>query len=327
MNQEQFIARHEPQWQRLEQWLDADADRRKRKAQWNGEQQLDFPYLYRQVCHHLALARSRLYSQQLINRLDSLVLRAHQRFYRPTVNLREKLIEFAAAGFPTQVRREWRLVALAAVLFFGPLLSMLSVQQLYPEMVYTLMDQQQVQTFEAMYSPDHAERIGREGDSQSDFLMFGFYIRNNTGIGFQTFAGGLLFGLGSVFFLLFNGLYIGAVAGHLTQMGHGGPFWSFVAGHSALELTAIVLSGAAGLKLGGALIKPGRLSRLRSLRSAARGAITIVYGAALMFFAAAFVEAFWSSIAWVPAPVKYTVGLGLWLVVLGYFARMGRGAT
>ena len=60
-------------------------------------------------------------------------------------------------------------------------------------------------------------------------------------------AAGLLFGLGSVLFLIFNGLIIGAICGHLTEIGYGQTFWSFVIGHGAFELTAIALAGAAGL--------------------------------------------------------------------------------
>ena len=157
--------------------------------------------------------------------------------------------------------------------------------------------------------------------------MFGYYIKNNTGIGFQVFAGGLLYGLGSLFFLFYNGLVIGAVAGHLTQMGYISTFWGFVAGHSAFELTAIVLAGAAGFKLAAALIMPGRKSRALALRDNAQEAIGIVYGSATLFVMAAFVEAFWSSQPWIPLMVKYGVGIALWLLVIGYFTRLGRGAS
>ena len=135
----------------------------------------------------------------------------------------------------------------------------------------------------------------------------------------------MLFGLGSLFFLLFNGLTIGAVAGHLTQLGYIETFWGFVAGHSAFELTAIVLSGVAGFQLAQALIMPGRKSRLLALRDNSQIAIQIVYGAATLFIMAAFVEAFWSSQVWIPVTVKYTIGVVLWVLVIGYFALVGRG--
>ena len=91
--------------------------------------------------------------------------------------------------------------------------------------------------------------------------MFGFYIRHNVGIAFQCFAAGLFAGVGSLFFLAYNGALIGAVAGYLTERGLAATFFSFVVTHSAFELTAIVLSGAAGLRLGTRLLAPGRQTR------------------------------------------------------------------
>ena len=310
MNQESFIAIHAQQWQKLEDWLDG--------SPMGDASDLDFPRQYRQLCYHLALARSRLYSQHLIDRLGNLVLRAHQRLYRPRRDLREKLVRFVAAEFPALVRQQRHLVALSVLCFIGPLIGMLIWIQINPDIAYSVLDTRQIYLYETMYDQENQSRIGRMRESESDFLMFGFYIRNNTGIGFQTFAGGLLFGLGTLFYLIYNGLYIGSIAGYLTHIGSGTPFWSFVAGHSALELTAIVLSGTAGLMLGSALVRPGRKSRLRALRDNARHAIRIIYGAAALFFVAAFIEAFWSSIAWLPAYSKFLFGFSMWVIVLSY---------
>ena len=101
-------------------------------------------------------------------------------------------------------------------------------------------------------------------------------------------------------------------------------FWSFVAGHSSPELLAIVLSGAAGLRLGMALVSPGGLSRKSALMAAAKPAVRLMYGAALMFMFAAFVEAFWSPITELPFELKIGVGLGGWTIALAYFALAGR---
>src|SRR5918994_1345962 len=119
-------------------------------------------------------------------------------------------------------------------------------------------------------------------------------------------------------------MIIGAVAGYLTQVGYHETFWSFVAGHSSLELLAIVLSGAAGFKLGLAIISPGNMSRKSALVAAARPAVRIMYGAAVMFLAAAFVEAFWSPITEVPFNLKILAGIAGWVVLLGYFLLAGR---
>ena len=70
---------------------------------------------------------------------------------------------------------------------------------------------------------------------------------------------------------------------------------------------------------------PGRKSRLLALRDNSQIAIQIVYGAATLFIMAAFVEAFWSSQVWIPVTVKYTIGVVLWVLVIGYFVLVGRG--
>jgi uncharacterized membrane protein SpoIIM required for sporulation len=100
-----------------------------------------------------------------------------------------------------------------------------------------------------MYDPNDARHaLGRE--SGTDWQMFGHYIWNNIGIGLRTLAGGLLAGVGALFVLIVNGISIGTVFGHLQQIGSGDPLWRFVCGHAPFELTAIVLAGGAGLRLG-----------------------------------------------------------------------------
>ena len=93
---------------------------------------------------------------------------------------------------------------------------------------------------------------------------------------------------------MFNGLHIGATFGHISQLGFGENLFSFVAGHGSFELTAIVLCGGAGLKVGYALLNPGSYKRILAVQLAAKEAIKIVYGAALMLLFAAFIEAYWS---------------------------------
>ncbi len=362
MNQEQFIHAHEQQWLILEvllnpslksllkgkaenelkkSWLESWKKKRAAKKKPlqkspNEEKiallepdiiyQADFPGLYREVCQHLSLAQSRRYSPYLIERLNFLISQAHQVFYRQShvhgESALASLIAFFTTTFPQAVRSESQWVWFSSLVFYLPLILMIILIQFWPEFVYSVMSPDTVSGMEAMYEPQ-ADHIGRERGSDSDSKMFGFYIFNNTSIGFRTFATGLLLGVGSILTLLFNGLHIGSAAGHLTQIGYGGTFWPFVSGHSALELTAIALSGAAGLKLGFSLLMPGRKSRYQAMLDAAKISVKIMGGAAVMFFIAAFVEAFWSSSQSVPANIKYAVGIAMWLMVFAYFAFSG----
>ncbi|MDX2504570.1 MAG: stage II sporulation protein M [Gammaproteobacteria bacterium] len=350
MTQDQFISAHEQQWLILEVLLNPALKpelikRRKKRAGRKkqvvqspyGEKiaalspdlirKADFPGLYREVCQHLSLAQSRRYSPYLIERLSFLIDQSHQVFYRHSHVYGESaiasLLTFFTRTFPQTVRMEVNWLWLSSAVFYLPLITMLVIIQIWPEFVYSVLPPDSVSSIESMYDP-LAEHIGRERGSDSDSLMFGFYIFNNTSIGFRTFASGLIFGIGSLFTLMYNGLYIGSIAGHLTQVGYGTTFWSFVSGHSAMELTAIALSGAAGLKLGFSLLIPGRKSRYQAMLDAAKISVKIMAGAAVMFFIAAFFEAFWSSTQTIAVNVKYVVGIVMWLLVISYFAFVGR---
>jgi uncharacterized membrane protein SpoIIM required for sporulation len=321
MKQSQFQHQHQTEWEAFAKTLDALERGKKPPA----ASVAGFPAAYRRICQQLAMAQARGYGTRLSDDLQLLAQRGHQQLYRHRSPLLGRLLGFVLGGFGRLIRQEWRYLAAASLLFYGSLLGMTVLVLIFPDLIYSLVSPDQVAQMEAMYDPD-ASRLGRFGErgSSDDWMMFGYYVMHNIGIAFQTFAGGLLFGVGSVFYLLFNGLIIGAIAGHLTGIGYDQPFWSFVIGHGAFELTAITLAGAAGLKLGGALIAPGRLRRGEALRLAAARAVRLIAGAALMLLIAAFVEAYWSSMTYPSALVKYVVGAFLWLLVGLYLLLSGR---
>jgi len=330
MRQEAFVARYAAEWDAFEQWLDAreGSPRRARATRrtWTGLADEDMPARYRRLCQQQALARHRGYSPQVTARLQGLMQRGHNVLYRPAPPPWHGALRFVMADFPRLVRGQrgclWASLALLAL----PLVTMFALLQVQPDLAYGVMSPGQLAKMEAMYDPAaHAERLARE--SQTDVQMFGYYIWNNVSIGFRTFASGLLAGLGTIFVLVSNGVVMGTVAGHLQAVGHGGPFWRFVVGHSAPELTAIVIAGAGGLRLGLALVAPGQLRRVDALVRAGRDGGRLCLGILLMLVFAAFVEAFWSSTASLPDPVRFGVGGGLWLLTIGWLWRGGRGVA
>lgn len=319
MKQSLFESRHKAEWERFAVALER-LEHGKETAQVS-----DFPKAYRRLCQHLALAQARGYSSFLIDSLQQQVLRGHQQLYRHRSRLGALIISFILADFPRLVREQWRFVAAASLLFFGSLIGFGVLVYLNPELIYNLIPAEQVREMQGMYDPV-AGHLGRSAEraASEDWVMFGYYVMHNTGIAFQTFASGLLMGVGSGFFLLYNGMIIGAVAGHLSEIGFGQTFWSFVIGHGAFELSAIALAGAAGLKLGWALIAPGRLTCGEALRLAARKSVLLVCGAMLFLLIAAFIEAYWSSKTSVTPLTKYAVGTALWLAVAVYLLFAGR---
>ncbi len=329
MRQEAFESRHAATWATFEKWIDVlSTPRFAQRSEHESRETIskNFPAMYRQVCHHLALARTRRYSIGLQQRLNQLALDGHQHMYRTRTPFLTSIGLFLARDFPATFRKEWRFMLASTLLFYLPALVMALAVVLLPETIYSLLDPGSVSRMEEMYDPAN-EAMGRERGSGSDFQMFGFYIYNNISIGFRTFAGGLLFGLGSLFFLIFNGLYFGAVSTHLTVAGFTETFWPFVSGHSSFELTAITIFGGVGLMLGYGALAPGRMTRWQSIRSRAQKGLPLIYGGTLMLVAAAFVEAFWSSTVWPPASFKYSVGAFLWVMHGLYFFLLGRNES
>lgn len=321
MNQQRFHDLHGSQWQEFERWLDRMTSKRRAEAPALPFGESDLPHRYRTLCQHLALARDRQYSPALVERLNRLVIRGHQFMYGSHPEAGPAVLRFFTTDFARAVRTHRHVVALSFVLFFGPLFLLGALTEADGDIAHLVMPAEQISTYERMYDT-RSHATGRA--ASVDAYMFGHYIWNNIRIGFQTFAGGLLLGLGTVFFLTTNGVIIGATAGYLIGSGRGSTFLAFVSGHSAFELTGIVLMGAGGLMLGAALLFPGRATRTAALRANARAAVPLVYGAGALLTLAAFVEAFWSPLVGIPAMIKYGVGATLWLLLGAYFVLAGR---
>ncbi|HVZ75030.1 MAG TPA: stage II sporulation protein M [Polyangia bacterium] len=275
--------------------------------------------LYRAVCSDLMRAQANGYGPDVIGLLDGLAARAHNALYdAPPYRLRA-VWELLAADFPRALRKHARFFALAVALFLLP--GALGFVGAYRSRSFALsvLPEQTVEMMEKSYAKGFD--VGRDADT--DVGMAGFYVYNNVGIAFRCFATGILFGVGSAFFLVYNGLTIGVVAGLVTASGHGKNILTFTSTHGAFELTAIVISATAGMVMGYALIDTGGRTRTGSLRAKARDVANLVLGAAAMLLVAACLEGFWSPSA-APAPVKWGVAIVAYTLVTTYFLRAGR---
>src|SRR5690606_541289 len=206
-----FVARHEREWEEFGRWLDARADspRGARAARgWQGLRDEDMPARYRRLCQQLALARRRGYSPVVTARLQELMQRGHNALYRPAPPRWRRALEFLVADFPRLVRAQRGCLGVPAAPFVLSAVAAYRAVRWRPELVHSLFDPRQLAQFESMYDPAApGAKLGR--DSGSDLAMFGYYIANNIGIGFRTFAGGLLAGVGSLLVLVSNGVIMG----------------------------------------------------------------------------------------------------------------------
>jgi uncharacterized membrane protein SpoIIM required for sporulation len=318
MTEHNFVARRGRFWQEFSQTL--GNPRLMRKRAWC------FPQDFRELSQDLNTARAHGFDPALVERLNRMVLEGHQRLYDCREFSLKPLLIFVTHTFPRQVRANWRGLSAACLVFYGIALFFAVLCLRFPEMAYQVLPGNTAEDLEGMYNPGSSHFL-KPREVTGDADMFGYYIYNNVSIAFRTFAGGILGGLGSLFFLAYNALILGAAAGHIINLGFGETFFSFIIGHSSFELTAIIFSAQAGLLLGYRFFAVRGLSRSASLRRAGREALPIVAGAALLLVIAAAVEAFWSSRSAIPPQIRYALGGLGWVLLILYFALAGRRGT
>ncbi len=313
MKRAAFVAERRTAWHQFEALLtrtDTEA------ARLSGDDAAAFSRLFRGLCHDLATIRSRGWGKDLDRYLNDLVVRGHARFYRSPGLPASEVLHFLRRGFPRLVRAHAGYFWVALALFAAPaLVSGLVVARDSSLAVYVLPGTT-LESMEQMHSGS------REGPS-TPFGMAGFYVWNNAGLAFRCFATGILFGAGAIFYLVHNGIFLGTVAGYLTARGHGEALLGFVVGHSSLELTAIVIAGAAGLLIGRSLACPAPFTWSESVRRRGRTATQLALGAGVMLVLAAVVEAGWSPLP-LPVEIKYVAGAVSWVLVVAYLTIAGR---
>jgi uncharacterized membrane protein SpoIIM required for sporulation len=283
--------------------------------------------LYRDVCADLARAEAARYSGPLVEYLQSLTASAHTVLYGVygrgvRGGFRARGVRSALDAFPRAVRKHYRPILLSAVLFFGPFAIGVLAALFEPGFAFRIVPESTLLPLTEAY----AKGFDAGRDAGESALMAGFYVNNNIGIALRCLALGISFGLGSAFYLVDNGLSIGAILGYVASQGAGANIFTFIVSHGSLELGAIVLSGGAGLALGWSIVSPGDQTRLASLQATGRDVAVIAFGAAAMLAMAAGIEGFWSGSS-VPPLLKLAVGASLFLAVLTYLVFAGRRSS
>ncbi len=311
---DQFLRERRPIWEELNTLLEGKGLSKRSPADVSRVFEL-----HREVCGDLIRAQTLGCTPTTLRYLDGLVSRSHSELYAHSGRSIGRIGDILRRQFPRALRNNARLFLLSNLLFWLPFAIAVSNSLISANFAAQVLP---IETLERMAEAyQNAPSKGRTPDGSA--AMAGFYVYNNVGIAFRCFATGILFGLGSAFFLVYNGAVTGAIVGHVIRTGGGPNILTFVSGHAPLELTAIVIAGAAGLQMGNALINTSGQTRLRSLWNKRDPIVAQVLGAATMLILAAGVEAFWSP-SRVPAEGKWIASGLVTLGVVAYLVFSGR---
>lgn len=142
---------------------------------------------------------------------------------------------------------------------------------------------------------------------------------NNLFVAFYTFILGVIMSIGTLAFILYNGIMVGSFQYFFIEQGLFRESFLTIWMHGTLEISSIVIAGSAGIVMGNGLVFPGTYSRLQSFQVSARRAIKIMLGITPIFVFAAFIEGFLTRYTDLPDPIRLAVILLSLLFILGYF--------
>ena len=317
MNEALFLKRGRPEWARIEAYA-ARLDGKGRAL--SGSELFTLISLYRKITGDLARARMLKMHPDVVEYLNQLVGRVHFLVYAPPPYPFWKVLEFFRRGFPQAVRRQWRYLLGSTLLLLIPAVAAFSAVLAEPSLGNAFSPPGYVEQVDKTFG----ESFGKEArGSGMGALATSFYIVNNVKVAFFAFASGAFLGLGSATILAFNGVILGAVGAVIRQHGLSYNFWSFVASHGGIEMGAIVLAGAAGMRIGFALLNPGLRTRKAALAEAGREAGILMFGVVAMLLIAAMLEA-WVSPSTLPNGLKLTFGALNLVALVAYFCLAGR---
>jgi uncharacterized membrane protein SpoIIM required for sporulation len=313
VNLERFEAQRGQDWARLAGLLDRAGGRRGARAL-GAAGLLELGSLYRGSAADLAYARRRFPGDPVVARLEALVTRGRAVVYG-AVRTRTSARAFFLHGYWERLAERPAMIALAWALLLGPAALGAAWALADPGAAIGLVPGD----FSAAADPP-AE--GRDFGAGEGSVFATQVLLNNIRVTLLAFAGGLLFGLGTVASLGFNGLLLGVIGGLAFGAGNGEAFIRLVSSHGPLELSCIVVGGVAGLRLGLSLIRPGPRTRLRSLQHEARKAVELAAGTAPWLVLCGFLEGLATGPE-LPVAVQAGIGVGLAALFWGLVAGVG----
>jgi len=278
-----------------------------------------FAARYREVAADLARARTYRVSPEVIAYLERLVAAGHNALYRARARRRLRIAPYVFRDFPAAVVESWPYVLVAFLLFTIPAAVGYAVLRERPELAEEIAPPVMVSRAEQA-AERQARGIGYvETENEERPVLASWIISNNIMVCLAALAGGLVGGILTVLSLVYNGLSLGIGFGVFANHHAAGYLATFIAGHGVLELTAIFISGGAGLRLAQALVAPGDLTRKDALVLQGAIAVRMIGAVVCLLSVAGAIEGLLSA-SDAPAAYKFAVSAASAVLLACYFA-------
>ncbi len=313
MTIDRFVEDRRARWARLGQLVSAARGRVERLS---ADDVIELGRLYRVTTSDLAIARRDFGRDVATERLNDLVAAAHSLVYSEAPTSGRRLRRFLLGELPATVRANLPWTGASFAIFMVFALAMYVVGLLLPDVAANALPEETRQQL---------ARRQLWTDIPEGFRPIAgpLIIVNNVRVAVVLFAGGLTAGALTLYGLASNGAMLGTIFAVVQTYGLAGGLLAFIAGHGVLELSAIFLSGGAGLRLAWAIVRPGERSRRDALRLGSAQASRVMLLVIPVLGIAGLIEGFLSPSGASDA-VKAAVGLVTGAVLWGYIVLVGR---
>jgi len=304
-----FVLAHRPTWDRLEHLV-------KRRRTLTGAEVDELVDLYQRVSTHLSMLRTASTDATLVGRLSGLVARARAAVTGAHAPLWSEFARFWTVSFPVVAYRSWRWWLGTAVAFFFVVAIIGAWVAGNPEVQSTVgtpseLDQLVNNDFESYYSEHPAGSFALQ-----------VWV-NNSWVAFQCIGFAILLGLPIPYILFQNAANLGVAAGLMFHAGKGDVFLGLLTPHGLLELTAVFLAAAAGMRLGWSVVSPGDRPRGQVLAEQGRAVVAVGVGLVAVLLVSGLIEALVTPSP-LPTFVRIAIGVAAEVAFLGYVVHFGR---
>ncbi|WP_064094460.1 stage II sporulation protein M [Rossellomorea aquimaris] len=311
MNVKQFIKQHREEWKELEELL---TSLRKNKNK-TGKNIDKFQRLYQKAAQNLSYSQTYFPNEEVTSYLNGLVSKSHNLLYKDQISSMKQVRRFFSTTFVGLLFEQWKFVLIALGLFMvGAIGAYLSVLN-DPLNIYSILPANISQNVDPT-------TLGQSDGEVDSSFMSASIMTNNIKVAFLAFAGGVTFGLLTVYMMVYNGIIIGALAALFWHHGKTYEFWAYIVPHGMIELTAIFIAGGAGLLMGYKLFVPGRFTRSFQLKQQAKRSVQLLLGTVPLFVIAGIIEGFITPAA-ISLETKYMVAF-VTVIGLILYVTIGR---
>jgi uncharacterized membrane protein SpoIIM required for sporulation len=304
-----FVLAHQGTWNRLEQLV-------KKHRRLSGPEVDELVELYQRVSTHLSMVRSASTDTVLVGRLSTLVARARSAVTGAHAPLWSEFARFWTVSFPVVAYRAWRWWLATAVAFFAVAVVI----------AFWVAGNHEVQS--ALSTPEEIDHLVNHdfADYYRENPAGSFALRvwvNNSWVAAQCIAFAILLGIPIPWVLFQNAANLGVVGGLMAHAGKVDVLLGLLTPHGLLELTAVFLAGAVGMRLGWTVVSPGDRPRAQALAEQGRAVVSAAVGLTAVLLVSGLIEAL---VTPSPLPTFVRVGIGVlaeaaFLTYIVYFGR------